>query len=315
MVMRASGRDIVELFGFTPDDTSAKALSVWREKSCPFTSGLCTKTNHDQSSVYGTCSVTSGVNQAEGSEIIVCPKRLYAEQHKIFNHILESAWPKKGKTLLSCGSLSDLKKRALAASNPVVAFGQNSGKEFQVNSNGTLSMDWVLQAYATDKDKLLPQEFVGLEIQSIDITGNYRDTWDAYKKIKEGRSVNNVPDSGHGLNWANVHKRLIPQIIRKGNIYAKIERCIGFYFIVPDTVYKKFEEVIGNVPIIDRPGRENLSVITFKLGKKVPQGQSRKLELVRQVHYPLEAVANAFIRNVSEDAPDQLDKSLRDILA
>jgi hypothetical protein len=313
--MRASGRDIVELFGYRADDTSPAAVAAWKSKLCPFTSGICTKTNHDKSIIYGTCSVSSGVSQAEGSEIIVCPKRLYAEKHTIFSHALDSAWPGQMKTLIAGGILPDLKKRALAAENPVIAFGQGSGKEIQINSNGQMSMDWVLQSYAKNGNALVPQDFIGLEIQSIDITGNYRDTWDAYRRMKEGNGVDEVPNSGHGLNWANVHKRLIPQIIRKGNIYAKIERCAGFYFIVPDAVYKKFEEVIGNVPTAGAPGKENLSVITFRLGKNVADGQHRKLELVRQVHYPLGDVAAAFIANLSETAPAQLDQNLRNILS
>ncbi len=125
--MRASGRDIVELFGFSPDDISDPARAGWKSKLCPFTKGICTKTNHDQTLIYGTCSVSSGVSQAEGSEIIICPKRLYANEHQIFNHILESAWPNQSKTLLAGGTVQDLKQRAIKTENPVVAFGQGSG--------------------------------------------------------------------------------------------------------------------------------------------------------------------------------------------
>jgi hypothetical protein len=313
MTLRASGPDIVELFGFSPDDTSQEAVTTWKNKTCPFTKGICTKTNHDKTLVYGTCSVSSGVKQAEGSEIIVCPKRLYANQYNIFNHVLDSAWPNQSKELLVGGTLQELKGKAIKTRNPVVAFGQKSGKEFQVNSNGSLSMDWILQSYAHNADRLVPQEFIGLEIQSIDITGNYRDNWEAYRKIKEGTLVNEVPRSGHGLNWANVHKRLIPQIIRKGNVYSKMDRCVGFYFILPDTVYKKFEQVIGDIPTVGGPSRENLSVITFKLDKNTAFGEQRKLEMVRQVHYSLAEIAAAFIGNTSVDAPGQLEKSLSSI--
>ncbi len=141
------------------------------------------------------------------------------------------------------------------------------------------------------------------------------DTLNGYRRMKEGKAPASVPDSGHGLNWANVHKRLIPQIIRKGNIYAKIERCVGFYFILPDSVYKKFEEVIGDVPTLSGPHRDNLSVITFRLGNKTRSGEHRKLEMVRQAHYSLGEIAAAFIGNVSEDAPVQLDKNLSSIFS
>ncbi len=311
--MRATGRDIVELFGYRPDDTSREAISAFQNALCPFTNSICTKTNHDQSVTYGTCSVSNGVNKANGSEIIICPKRLYARKHALFSHVLESAWPDRSKDLISGGTLQELKDRASAAKNPVIAFGQGSGKEIQVKANGQLSMDWVLQSYENVNNQLKPQQFVGIEVQSIDITGNYRDNWNAYRKIKEGENLTDIPKSGHGLNWANVHKRLIPQIIRKGNIYEKIERCVGFFFIVPDSVYQKFEEVIGDVPHASGPSRENLSVITFRLGAEVQDGEHRNLELVRQVHHPINDIAAAFIANLSEDAPSVLDNSLRSI--
>jgi hypothetical protein len=55
-------------------------------------------------------------------------------------------------------------------------------------------------------------------------------------------------------------------------------------------------------------------VITFRLDKNVEDGSHRSLELVRQVHYPLGDIAAAFIANLSEAAPLQLDQNLRNIL-
>lgn len=311
--MRAKGRDIIELFGYAPDDTTDQAIRTWEERLCPFVGGQCSKTNHDQSLVYGTCSVSNGVNKENGSEIIVCPKRLYANTHKIFSDVIRQAWPKQNKNLVVCGSIEELKEQAMKTENPVIAFGQNSGKEIQVKSNGTLSMDWVLQSYKVTENKLIPEEFVGIEIQSIDITGNYRDNWAAYKDLKLGEEIEEIPNSGHSLNWANVHKRLIPQIIRKGNIYEKTDRCIGFFFIVPEPVYQKFEEVIGDIEQQPLPNKENLSVITLKLGPSVANGQIRELEIVREIHYSLGDIAAAFIGNSSKEAPQQLDDNLSGI--
>lgn len=312
--MRSSGRDIVELFGFSPDDVSEPALAAWNKKWCPFVEGSCSKTNHDQSLVYGTCSVSAGIKNDQGSEIIICPKRLYAKNYEIFKFVLESAWPNQNKKLLIGGTIDELKKRSLEVENPVIAFGQGSGREIQIKSNGSLNMDWVFQSYEKIDGKLIAKDFVGLEVQSIDITGNYRDNWAAYKKLKDGKIIDTIPNSGHGLNWANVHKRLIPQIIRKGNIYSKIDRCIGFYFIVPDSVYKKFEEVIGSLEEQPKPKRDNLSVITFSLGDILPHGSSRPLKLIREVNYSLSDVAMSFVASAAEEAPTQLDSHLSGIL-
>jgi len=313
--MRAKGRDIVELFGYAPDDTSDIARDIWSKQLCPFLGECCTKTNHDQSIVYGTCSVSNGIQKSSGSEIIICPKRIYADTHKIFHTVIETAWPEQEKTLVVGGNLQELREKALSVSHPIIAFGQNSGKEIQIKSNGTLSMDWILQSYENIKGNLLPVNFIGIEIQSIDITGNYRDNWSAYNQIRQGAPIHEVPNSGHGLNWANVHKRLIPQIIRKGNVYEKTENCIGFFFILPEPVYQKFEEVIGDVEMCTRPKKDNLSVITLNLGREEPPGKVRDLTIVREVHYPLGDVAAAFIGNISKEAPHKLEESLRGILS
>ncbi|CAH1044724.1 hypothetical protein HPTD01_3202 [Halomonas sp. TD01] len=96
-------------------------------------------------------------------------------------------------------------------------------------------MDWVLAKVKNGK----LQQYVGVEVQSIDITGNYRDSWHTYKNLNTSFS-GDIPRSEHGLNWANVHKRLIPQLIRKGVVYSNSKLVpSGLYFIVPDIVYKK----------------------------------------------------------------------------
>lgn len=88
--MRATGRDIVEIFGFAPDDLSEEANKHWASHRCPFVDKTCSKTNHDQSVIYGTCSVTVG---SEGTkEVIVCPKRLYADQYKVLAEVAAATW-------------------------------------------------------------------------------------------------------------------------------------------------------------------------------------------------------------------------------
>lgn len=112
----------------------------------------------------------------------------------------------------------------------------HSGHEIKLQQS--CSMDWVLAKI--ENARLV--EYTGIEVQSIDITNNYRDNWYAYKNISENAII---PRSEHGMNWANVHKRLIPQIIRKSLIYSRSSFVnSGLYFIVPDIVYKKFEDII-----------------------------------------------------------------------
>lgn len=316
--MRANGKDIVELFGFAPDDISNVALETFQSGQCPFIRAKCTKGNHDQTIVYGVCSVTNGIKSGKHNEVIVCPKRFYQENYNVLKGIAHDVWG-GSITFIAGGSLAQLREKCLVSGRSVVAFGQGSGTEVTVQSNGRMSMDWVLQDYKIEDNSLIPQTFVGVEVQSIDITGNYRENWDYYKRQKDNleQEFSNeaiVPQSGHSLNWANVHKRLIPQIIRKGNIYRRLERCTGFYFIVPEIVFQKFEEVIGPLPLQSAPSRNNLSIKTYSLDSNVREGKHRMLRNVKTVHLDLVSIANAFINNVGEDTPSNLDNALLNLI-
>jgi hypothetical protein len=309
IIMRARGKDIVELFGYAPDDISQQAVMHFVQKKCPFIGTSCSKTNHDQTVTYGTCSVTAGRNR----EIVICPKRLYAENYKTLRDVSQSLWG--DLPLVVGGSLQSLKNRALQEPSCIVAFGQNSGKEVSIQSNGKLSIDWVLQRYVKSGSKLDPKDFVAIEVQSIDITGNYRENFHAYERLKTtGNTPNSIPDAGHGLNWANVHKRLIPQIIRKGNVYSKMPTCSGFAFILPSLVYEKFDEILGDLPELEASSNQSLSVFTYSLGNNTENGSVRKIVLDNIKHHSLLDIATAFSSNSGDNAHLLLSESLKQIL-
>jgi hypothetical protein len=303
--MRAFGQDIVELFGYSPDDTSQAAKDAFHSSDCPFVQGSCSKTNHDCSIVYGTCSVTTGKQKQEA---IICPKRLYAEGYRTLYDASSSVWP--GINLIIGGSMETLIRSALEHDECAIAFGQNSGKEISIDSNGKLSMDWIIQRYIKSNGNLTPVDFIGIEVQSIDITGNYRENWQAYYDLKIGVNRDQIPNAGHGLNWANVHKRLIPQIIRKGNIYSQSARCAGFFFLLPDLVYSRFESVLGTIKEQETPSKNSLSVITYELGTISHPGNIRQLERKRTKHHLLDDIARSFISNSGPDVASRLDRAL-----
>lgn len=310
--MRARANDLVELFGFAPDDSSDVARSFWDAGTCPFVGGPCIKRNHNKTITYGACSATTGIT---GDDVIICPNRLYADNYRLLADIVDATWaPAGSRDIVAGGTLAELSVKARKYTNPVVAFGNGSGKEISV-SGRQMSMDWVLQSYKTTAlGAIEPQEFVGVEVQSIDITGNYRANWAAYRDQRYGQEVTVVPESNHGLNWANVHKRLIPQIIRKGNVYSSTSRCIGFFFIVPECVFKRFEEVLGRYSTAASHGRDVVSVLTYELGPSVPEGQIRHLVHKRTCHIPLAEVSRGFTTYVIPGAPASLDRSLLNIL-
>lgn len=298
--MSKNKKDLVEVFGYSPDDLTKEARTLWQMGGCPFVNKGCVKINHDHTIIYGTCSVTSPYG-----DIIICPNRLYANKYETLAKVSQDAFG--DIPFLTYDQF--IEKRALY-DDCIVALGKNSGKEVQVGRS--LSMDWVLAHISGAELK----EYTGIEIQSIDITGNYRDAWHAYKNLTPGVSRASLPTSQHGLNWANVHKRLIPQLIRKGVVYSRSNLVKkGLYFVLPDIVYKKFEDVIGaDIPLVDSPTHETITVYTYELGEEVPHGQQRELQEVRKLRFTLDEFSNRFISGPNLPQGEELDNAIRNIL-
>jgi hypothetical protein len=294
-------RSLVEIFGYDPCDVTAEARTLWELGGCPFTKKACVKINHDQSIIYGTCSVTSPYG-----DIIICPNRLYANGYKAIKNISKEVF---GGDVPFYNFSEYIDKRA-KVDECVVALGKNSGREVKVG--GALSMDWIL---ASIKKGSL-DEIVGIEVQSIDITGNYRDAWHACKNLTKKTASAVIPSSQHGLNWANVHKRLIPQLIRKGLVFSRSKLCkSGLFFILPEIVYKKFEDVIGSdIPATDKAGRDTLTVLTYELGPKATQGKQRDLKQVRKMRFTLDEFSQRFISGPNLPSGTELDNAVRSIL-
>jgi hypothetical protein len=311
--MRANGKDIVEIFGFSPEDSSPSALTIHNSKYCPFTKSQCIKYNHDKTEVYGVCSVSEGSISKPHSDVVICPNRLYADNYSSLQDAALLAWPQNLPFVIG-GNLDDLRSKAKVHNECIVAFGKGSGKEISVKSNGRMSLDWVLQHYTYNNKTLKSHNYIGIEVQSIDITGNYRENRAAYEKLRTGIPPLDIPNSGHGLNWANVVKRLMQQIIRKGNIYRSSPKCVGFFFIVPEIVYQRFEASLGQVPTTQMPANDNLSVLTYALDPSSSQGKSRRLKNIRHINYKVQDVINAFSSNAQTSAWQDLEDSLSTIL-
>lgn len=287
-------RSLVEIFGHAPNDVTPKSRKYRDLNACPFIGRACTKHDHTNTICYGTCSVTNA-----GQEVIICPNRLYANSYETIKHVSEDAFGK-----LPFMMFDEYIKKATSSHDCVVALGQNSGKEVKLSK---MSMDWVL-AHIKNGELI---EYAGIEVQSIDITGNYRDAWYAARDRKPV-----IPPSGHGLNWANVHKRLMPQIIRKSLVYSKSSLVKkGFFFIVPEAVYQRFEEIIGSdIPSENVSGKGVISVFTYDLGKVVPHGRMRGLVRSRVLRFRLDEFSARFISGPNLPAGNELDNKIREIL-
>lgn len=291
---------LIEIFGHNPDDGTENTRLLWEAGVCPFTMTACKKINHSSGIVYGTCSARTG-----SREVIICPNRLYANKYEVIRRVSEESFG--GIPFLMFSEYWENRDDYITQ-DVVVALGQNSGREIKLGTS--LSMDWVLARIKNGK--LL--EYVGIEVQSIDITGNYRDNWHYYKRQDYLNEVD-VPCSENGYNWANVHKRLIPQLIRKGQIYAnsKLVRH-GLFFILPEVVYQKFESVLGPLAYASGPSKGVMTVHTYELGDPVSNGNIRLLRRVRNISFLETDFANAFIAGLNLPSGDMLDDSVRRLL-
>jgi len=291
---KKNSRRLIEVFGHAPNDITSKARKFWGLNACPFIARACTKYDHTNTICYGTCSVSNA-----GQDVIICPNRLYANDYETIRHVSEDAFGNLPFMLFD-----EYLKKESDSLNCVVALGQNSGREVKLSK---MSMDWVL-AHIKNGNLI---EYVGIEVQSIDITGNYRDAWYA---ARDKKSV--IPASAHGLNWANVHKRLMPQIIRKSLVYSKSALVKnGLYFIVPEPVYQRFEEVIGSdIPTVSAPGNDVITVFTYDLGDPVAHGKIRNLRRNRMLKFKLDEFSARFISGPNLPAGNELDNKIRDIL-
>ena len=291
----SSFKGLCEIFGYSPDDPSKVARNYWDSGQCPFLKKTCTKVDH-QNNIVGACSATVQSNK----DVIICPNRLYANNYDILVRIAKEVYG-DGKLFLYDEYLKE-KKRGIKG-EVTIALGQNSGREVSIPA---LSMDWVL-ARANNKGL---KEYCGVEVQSIDITGNYRDNWTFYKKQKYLNGMA-PPNGKHGFNWANVHKRLIPQIIKKGTLYSRSEFVKrGLFFIVPQKVYVFFERTLGHVPETKRLSPTTLTVQTYELGPTVSHGKIRDIVFVSQKMFELDAFIKSFVAGTTLPPASDLDKSV-----
>lgn len=222
---------VQEWFGHAPD--SAEAYAQYSDgEMCPFIESTCTKTFND-SSVAGACTI----HQQKNGHVICCPNRLYAGSYRMLRDVADSAFDPG----LNMVTANDLATHTARRERGVIAvFGKGWGGELRLPQRtgvGAYFVDWVL-ARLDDRGQLV--DFVAVEVQTIDTTGSYKDGVEALRAQKP------MPSVTVGLNWENVNKRILPQIIYKGHVLRGEPLCMkGLYFITPTPVYKKIMDRLG----------------------------------------------------------------------
>jgi len=225
---------ITEFFGYRAEDKSNVALTAAASGLCPFLGSQCVKILSRDRIVSGVCAIRQKTDGAPS--VICCPNRLYADEYKILYKIAYDAFSRKLK--LYAGRVAV--EMAKIEDGAIAVFGQGWGGELRLPQRGGIGsyfIDWVL-ARLDGAGKLV--EFTAIEVQTIDTTGNYRTARDGLLNRRD------VVGDTVGLNWENVSKRIIPQIIYKGQVLQREELCkTGLYFICPQPIYERVLRRLG----------------------------------------------------------------------
>lgn len=277
--------NILEFFGYNPRDASPAARKARHSLECPFLGRTCTKTLRD-GSVSGMCTLkpkTSG-------PVICCPIRLYAGGYQILKDVAKQAFG--GGIDLVIGSEIAAFKTANPGKPCIAVFGKRWGKELHLPNRakkrgGAYFVDWIL-ANVDPAGSLI--SFVAIEVQSIDTTGNYQAERKAYLAEQDFTGKTTA-----GLNWENVNKRILPQIIYKGHVLRREPLCHkGLFFVCPAPVYHKIAERLGGNLTEIHQQAGSLTIMWYDIGAPVSDGQIRALELGGQSTTTIDQVALAF---------------------
>ena len=145
-----------------------------------------------------------------------------------------------------------------ASASLVAVFGKRWGGELrlpQKSGAGSYFVDWVL-ALLDAQGEL--QEFVAVEVQTIDTTGNYRNGREALLEHPRRNESTTA-----GLNWENVNKRILPQLIYKGQVLQREAVCRkGLFFVCPAPIYDRVMLRLGGAKGLVRYALQPAS-ITF----------------------------------------------------
>lgn len=348
---------IAEFFGFSPTDPAASKFAS--AKRCPFVPrtdprdpdefGKCIKPKH------GACSLTQA---SRGSPVIACPNRLYAGDYKVLQDVAGIAFG-RGTRLVRKAEVDTLKASGGLTGGEVVVFGKNWGSELSIPQNksedvdaaGGFFIDYILARL--DEEGSIT-DFTAVEIQTIDTTGSYKDQADVMFKRHhsepasddaldiddkaglEGRNYrpgddlldedgyinddgNPVTSSKAGFNWANVSKRIIPQLIYKGYVLRREKLCYkGLFFVCPSAVLKRVKARLGT-KLLDYPiAAGTITFLAYELGEPDSfAGTHRQLLQVEgeTLTTTVEQIAYAFVSPVNLPEMGVYEKAIDAALA
>ena len=173
--------DPTEVLGEILGRPAAKGIDpAAHDYLCPFLGTRCSKRSTSLGSEpYPVCSIRRNI-AGQPNQICVCPKRFYSVD--FLTDVVGHCWPGD------------------PPANPQVAR--------EVKMTGFGNVDFVIADIGQGG---AITEFLSVELQAIDISGS---VMPAYEALRAERDMDRRPT--YGLNWSNVYKRYITQLIRKG---------------------------------------------------------------------------------------------------
>jgi len=278
---------ITEFFGYRAEDRSDAALKAAASGLCPFLGSQCSKVLSRDGTASGVCAIRQMAENAPS--VICCPIRLYAEEYQMLYIVASKAFRKM--LPLYAGRVAV--EKAKQENGAVAVFGHGWGGELRLpqrQGTGAYFVDWIL-ARLNGKGELV--EFTAIEVQTIDTTGNYRT---AREKLLNTREI--VSDNV-GFNWENVSKRIIPQLIYKGQVLQREDLCrTGLYFVSPQPVFERVLTRLGGkerIPVFPtQPASIHFVSYDYANASDIKDGVIRSLGLVEEHTTTVYKVQEAF---------------------
>lgn len=198
---------IAEVLGQPAPDMRTPAAVDYR---CPFTDRQCSKQSHTSTLPYPVCAIyrrgkthAHRVPQHPKHPICVCPIRFH--EADLLEDIIRECWI------------------GPPPQNPHVAH------EVQMEKFGKVDM----VVADVDHVRRAIRSFLPVELQAVDITGSY---YPAYEALISSQMLDKAPS--YGINWANVRKRFMSQLVAKG--YYCHQWGTRVIAVIQEDLYEKF---------------------------------------------------------------------------
>lgn len=285
---------IAEFFGFRDNDRSMRATQAASAQQCPFLHDDCVKNislPDGRRVPSGACAIRQ--KSRPNDPVICCPNRLYFDDYSMLDEVATLAFKKNLPKFAGRSARDQSRKRRIES---VAVFGHRWGGELRLpkrNGDGNYYVDWIL-VHINSRGE--PVDFCAVEVQTIDTTGNYQDS---FLSLATDERENQWTSAG--LNWENVSKRILPQLIYKGSILGRERFCsAGMFFVTPKPVYERVMRRLGGESNVATVGRLQPSSITFLAYDSKDEvsvdGQVPSLERVKTNLSTVAEVRDAFNR-------------------